>query len=273
MRTIIVTTDFSAEAENATLYAAAAASRMGLKIILFTLQRVSIHALNSRVSARSYDQIIRQFHEMIAEAATKLSEVHKIEVVPYLATGDFYDELESCNFQYNADMVVMGMASKSLEQDLLGNTTTNAIERLSIPVLAVPLAASFTGMGKIMFACDVLRGVQTKVLQQVRDLAKVLGATVEIFHVRDHVMAVQENHLEQENIGLIQSQLSGIQYYYRGVESKRIVEAIKYELEKTNSDLLIMVTHRYGFWNSLVHRSKTRVMAAGANIPLLSLPI
>ncbi|WP_262909187.1 universal stress protein [Chryseobacterium gleum] len=51
MKTIIVCTDFSHEAENATHYAASMAKKNIYKIILFNLQTVSIHALNAQASA------------------------------------------------------------------------------------------------------------------------------------------------------------------------------------------------------------------------------
>ena len=51
MKTIIVCTDFSHEAENATHYAASMAKENKYRIVLFNLQSVSIHALNAQASA------------------------------------------------------------------------------------------------------------------------------------------------------------------------------------------------------------------------------
>lgn len=51
MKTIIVCTDFSHEAENATHYAASMAKENKYRIILFNLQTVSVHALNAQASA------------------------------------------------------------------------------------------------------------------------------------------------------------------------------------------------------------------------------
>jgi hypothetical protein len=34
-----------------------------------------------------------------------------------------------------------------------------------------------------------------------------------------------------------------------------------------------MMPNKYGFWGSLIHRSKTRIMASGSEIPLMSLPL
>ncbi|MNR37414.1 hypothetical protein D3C85_1554260 [compost metagenome] len=62
-------------------------------------------------------------------------------------------------------------------------------------------------------------------------------------------------------------------YYYRNIESTEVIKAIKQEVLDTSTDLLVMVPQKHGFWDSLMHRSKTRAMASGNNIPLLSIPM
>ncbi|MFV0572463.1 MAG: universal stress protein, partial [Xanthomarina gelatinilytica] len=71
----------------------------------------------------------------------------------------------------------------------------------------------------------------------------------------------------------IKEGLSGIRYYFRNVASIQIIDAIHTEVKQMEADLLIMVPYKYGFWDSLVHRSKTRVMASESSVPLLSLPL
>ena len=93
------------------------------------------------------------------------------------------DELERIFKKYNAELVVMGMASNSIEQDIFGNTTTSVILQLKYPVLAVPLKATFQKSKNILFACENIEKVKKKVKQNVKDLARQLEAQIEIFHV------------------------------------------------------------------------------------------
>ena len=58
MRKIIVSTDFSAEAENATVYAAKAAAEHKYELVLFTLYNVSVHAQNTRFSGQVIEDIL-----------------------------------------------------------------------------------------------------------------------------------------------------------------------------------------------------------------------
>lgn len=273
MKRIIIATDFSAEAENAMHFAAAAAAERNYEVILFTLQNISIHALNSRISAEGLDQLILKYQDKLNKAAAKLATDYSITTIPHFAMGDFYEELPKCFEAHNADIVVLGMAQKSLEQDLLGNTTTQSLHRFSFPIMAIPLTVEYQGIKNILFACDMVRGVHKLILEKVKSFAQDFGANVEVFHVSDKVAELKQEKESSMHLEEIQEEFSGISYQYKNVQSNEIVSAIYAEMEVLQADLLIMVPYRYGFWASLVHKSKTRVMASSNSIPLLSLPI
>lgn len=270
MKTIIVATDFSLEADNAMLYLAEAAAEHGFRIVLFNLYNVSIHAQNARVSSQSINDIFHRRETKIQDVAKSLLSVYKIKVSTHVASGDFYEELKRCITNEKADLVTMGMAQKSLEQDLLGNTTTAALHRLKFPVLAIPSTAQYKGIKNILFACDITRGVHVSILENVKKVASQFGAGVEVFLVRKRIEEISEEPIEMK---VIKEGLSGIRYYFRNVASIQIIDAIHTEVKQMEADLLIMVPHKYGFWDSLVHRSKTRVMASESSVPLLSLPL
>lgn len=272
MKKIIVATDFSAEADNAMHYAATAASDGKYEVILFTLQNISIHALNSRISPEALDQLIKKYQEKLNVVSAKLAADYAIKVTPYFAMGDFYEELPKCYEAHHADMVVLGMAQKSLEQDLLGNTTTQSLHRLKFPILAIPLSAKYKSIKNILFACDIVRGVHKQVLENVKSISTDFGAKVEVFHVSNKVAELKQDIIANQ-LAEIRQEFKGISYQYKNVQSNEILKAIKTEMENIQADLLIMVPYRHGFWASLIHKSRTRVMASSNNIPLLSLPL
>lgn len=270
MKRIIVATDFSPAAINAADYAAQGAAERKQELVLFTLYKVSIHALNARSSTDAFAELLALKTAELNLAAANLEHRYGIRVIPKLASGDFYEEIVRCIGEFDAGMLVMGMAEKSLEQDLLGNTTTAAIHRLTIPVMAVPLGAVYHGIKHILFACDMLHGVHESILDRVQEVAAEHGALVEVFYVRQTIERLQREDTERAHLD---EAMQGISYYYHNVQSARIVEAIKQEVIDSKTDLLIMVPHKYGFWDSLVHRSKTRLMASGNQVPLLSIPV
>lgn len=270
MKRILVATDFSVAAENAARYAAQIAAERNCELILFTLYKVSIHVLNARSSINALDEMLALKTKELTLAAERLEKAYGAQVKPHLASGDFYDELTRCIDAYGIGVLVMGMAEKSIEQDLLGNTTTAAIHRIKIPVLAVPQGVSYHGIKHILFACDMLHGVHETVLNRVKSMAMESDAVVEVFYVRDAIEELQRESTERLHIDEVMKEIT---YYYHNVQSARIVGAIKDEVVATQTDLLIMVPQKYGFWDSLIHRSKTRMMASGNLVPLLSIPV
>jgi nucleotide-binding universal stress UspA family protein len=271
--TIIVATDFSDLAENAVEYAAAIARHNNAKLILFNSFVIPMHAANTLLPGSSFQRLLNENEIRLIERSLSLSIAYEIEVGHESTFSFVEDELTDLLVRYDARLVVLGMHTKTLEQDLWGNTTTTAIKKLKFPVLAVPMGARFEGIRKVLFACDVLSGVSEKVLTNVKELALSLNAEVEVFNVN---RVVEE--LKKEGAGLLATNaiddgLEGITYYYKHVRSNAVIKEIEKEIEVFGADMLIMVPKRYGFWASLVHTSKTRIMASGLRIPLLSIPI
>lgn len=274
MKTIIVATDFSAEAENALEYAGAAAKDLNAKIILFSSFSISVHASNARLPATAIERLIDQNNVKLKERAEEVASTYGIEVD--YESGlmlQVSEELAHLYEKHQAEVIVMGMAASSLTQDLFGNTTTAAIMKLKYPVLAVPLGAKYSRIKKILFACDVLRGVQRTILKRIRNFASALEAEVQIFHVQDKVKMLENDTQHLASKVSIDEGLEGISFFYKNVESGTVIEEIKKEIEEFNPDVLIMVPLRYGFWDSLIHRSKTRIMASSSKIPLFSIPV
>lgn len=264
MQSIIVATDFSETANNAFQYAIDAAKVVNGKIVLFHLYQISTHASHSLITAQGLDFLAHKKKDEVMQYAADMASLNGIEIEVAIRMGDFLDELEQVAAQYKSTILVLGMPKKSFEQDLLGNTTTAAIYKLRFPVLAIPESARFTSISRIMYACDLTRGIHTKVLEVVKEYAQMFKAEVLVFYVGEAIK-------KAETITGIDKALDGISYTYKNVFSESVVNAIQQEAESIKADILIMTPYKYGFWSSLLHRSKTRAMASNGKIPLLSL--
>lgn len=270
---IIVATDFSLVADNAVDYAAELCKQFNAKLIIYNAFVVPIHASNSLLSANAFQELLDANSFRLKESAEAVRLNYKIEVEFETTYSFLEDELESLLVKYNADLIVIGMSTKSLEHDLMGNTTTAVIKRLKHPVLAVPLAAKFAGMKKLLFACDVLTGVPVKVLEQIKHLTKDLGSEIEVFYVDKTIEEIKNNGNSIHDINIISDGLDGVTYSHKNVRSNAVIFEIEKEIVTFQAELLIMIPKKYGFWASLVHKSKTRMMASGLGIPLLSIPL
>ena len=173
MKTFIVPTDFSPEAENALEYACSVASGLNARLVLFNSYSFPVHASNARLSAASMKGLEEHNKELLHERAARFSAQCNIDIsYEYGLMVEVTEELDKIVEKYQGDMVIMGMAPKSLAQELFGNTTTSVIMKQKYPVLAVPLGSKYTGLQKILFACDDLDQVPKKILDRIREIEK-----------------------------------------------------------------------------------------------------
>jgi nucleotide-binding universal stress UspA family protein len=268
MKTIIIASDFSNEAENATEYVLNFVKDTPAKLVIFHLHKISIHSQNARLPYTSIQTTIEISHEKVENRIKSLSNKHGLPIEMDWAMGDFYEQLQLSVDRHQADMVVMGMDDKSLEQDLLGSTTTGAIHKIKVPILAIPSKAKYTGIKKVLFAYDIEKGVDVDVLEKVKDVVTKFNAELEVFHVSNTLDKIEKN---KHDLSHVDHQFGDITYMYKEVKSDDVIHEIEKEMKRIHADLLIMVPYEYGFWSSLIHRSKTRVMISGMDAPLLSI--
>jgi nucleotide-binding universal stress UspA family protein len=272
MKTILAATNYTDLAENAVSYAAGIARLNNYKLILLNDFSISAHVANARLSAERVEELIDENRILLESKALLLADEYGIEVLAK-ATFSFIDNaIKEVVSEYQPEMIVMGMEEKSLEQELLGNTTTSIIKKLRSPVLAVPANVKFNIPKKVLFACDVLNGVSEQILAQIKNVALTTQAEVEVLLINETVEELKEMGADTAALNRIDDGLEGIDYYYKNVKSDSIIEGIANELKSVAADLLIMVPEQHGFWGAMVHRSKTRIMASGLNIPLFSIP-
>ncbi|MFG4003300.1 universal stress protein [Flavobacterium aquidurense] len=267
--TIIAATNHSETASNAVVYAAGLAKAIGAKLVLFNAFSLSVHSANSLISANEMQKELDKASSRLDTLSKETADVFKIEVSSYCSFSFLEDELLSVIDAAGADLIVMGMAEQSFEQDLLGNSTTSVIKNINFPVLAVPKNARFHSLKKILYACDALSWSTIKELGWLKGLVENLGMEIEFFNVNQSIQDLKET----DQIGLSsENEFEDEKYIYKTVRSNAVIAEIKKEIIKYNPDILVMVPKKYGFWDSLVHTSKTRMMAAGLEIPLLSFP-
>lgn len=264
MRSILVATDLSPIAQNAMEYAIEIAKKIKGKIILFHLFQVSSHTANSLVGTKSIDEMLDRRRVSFANLAYKLSQEYEIEVEAVVKMGDFLEVVAEVSNSLNCSLLVLGMPPKSFEQDLLGNTTTAAIYKLKMPILAIPESAKFKGINTIFYACDLKRGIHGKVIDTVKQYAENFNATVHVFYIGKALKKL-ENQME------LVAGFEGVNFTYKHIESETIIERIQQEADDLQADLMVMTPNKYSFWASILHRSKTRAMASNGKIPLLSI--
>ncbi|PNW29216.1 universal stress protein [Formosa algae] len=270
MGPIVAATNFSKLSDNAELYAAALAKHFNVKLILFNAFQIPLHASNTLLPAASINDLMQNNIDRLEVTAKQLKTEFDIEVEYKCRYAQLEFNIDDLMCANESSLLVIGMSDKSLEQNLIGNPTTTLISMKKFPVLAIPIHAKFNGMKKILFACDLMQDVPLKTLAKLRQISTKLKSEVTVFYVDK---MIDELKFNKSTLGNIDKELEQVDYLYKNVKSDTVIEEIEREIKTFHSDLLVMIPREYGFWESLIHKSKTRVMASGLNIPLLSIPV
>ena len=271
MKTIIVATNYSNEANNAVNYGAELASHLNSKLILFNSFELSVHASNALLPGSSIRKLIAENNDRLKNIAHDLSVKYGITVDYISRTSDLMEELDFQVKRLNAGLVVMGM--KDVHSGFVPfSSTANAIHHAKFPILTVPEDVCFEGLSKILFAFNTDCIEEANKLPVLMDFAAHFKAEIQVCHV-EKSMQPAINEVSENGFSFnTEAILSKTEHSYKEVNDENVLRGIENLIKNWGSDLLVMVPHKYGFWESIWHKSKTIQMAKRTRIPLLTLP-
>jgi nucleotide-binding universal stress UspA family protein len=269
MKTIIVATDYSLNANNALQYAAELATYTKSKLILFNSYTLPVHASNTLLSANVVEELIGSNEEYLENIAEETSNKYDIEVDYFTRLSNFEEELDDLVLTTKAELVVMGMHENDWSDSIIGNTTTAVIRHANYPVLVIPQTAFFKPTKKILFAFDSDCIYPKNKLSVFKEIANCFHAEVQVFHVetvqhRKNLNAIPANEVLKS--------LNECDPSYKDVYISDVIAGIEKGIDEFGADLVVMVPHKLTFWEALGYSSKTRKMALRTNVPLLVLP-
>jgi hypothetical protein len=105
------------------------------------------------------------------------------------------------------------------------------------------------------------------------EIAAYFKALVQVCHIEKKGNSTAVNKEEAaNNAAIVERLLNEVNYSYKDVAANDVIKGIETEAKDFNADLLVMVPHKYGFWEGILHKSKTSRMTHRTHIPLLALP-
>lgn len=273
MKTIIVPVDYSINAKNAALYALHLAKRMEAKLVLLHVFNLPVLLTNSLARTFPLEELKQQHQTKLSLLAIELREKNDVPIELVALPGHITEELPAFVKEKSASLVVMGMQKKSMAERLLsGSITASVLQLASFPVLIVPFGSTFHPIKHLLFACDYPSLSGHNKLGLLKDIAWAFGAEVQVLNIEEPELVsvkVQERSKGGQHLDRL---LKGTKHYYTFVQEENIIEGIESGLKNGESDLLVMVPRKHGFWETLLGQSNTYKMAYHTHIPLLALP-
>jgi nucleotide-binding universal stress UspA family protein len=272
MKTILVPTDFSANAKTAVQYAAGLAAQLKSKIILF--HSVPVQVAVAEVPAwYEPEQGLLEYYEykMDKEARQlRIDNGYRFEVEVVCRKGSLSQNLHDLIPEKEVNLVVMGFKGASSWLDkLIGTVTSSFIKDTVCPVLIVPGQVAPALPRRVAYAADFEHQEQV-FLRQLLEVTTPLQAQVSIVHVQTRPgvdLAVEEQALADIN-----QAFPGNDFAFAEIRQEDVAAGLEAFVAENRMDVLALASRERGFLEDLFHTSITDRLVLHPAIPLLVLP-
>jgi nucleotide-binding universal stress UspA family protein len=273
MKTILVPTDFSANATHALNYAIEFVKHQNAKLIL--LHAYHIDFANSYVPVNLIEQDVqkaeKESNKKLNAIAAKIHHTHKIPC-EYISRQDMaVDAITELAKEKNIDLIIMGTKGASgLPGILFGSNTARVIEKAPCPVIAVPEGATFKTIKRITYASDYNHS-DIEAIEKVVAIAKSYKAQLNVLHITEERQLTEE---EKENMQKfmenVQAKVAYNNLSFQIFHSENIEQKLEEYLEEESTDLLVMSTHQRNLLDKIFGKSVTKNLAFHTTVPLMA---
>lgn len=272
MKTILVPTDFSKNADNAIKYAAAIAKKENAKIIL-------LHAFYFVYTSPDVPALfVSETNEIIEQAAEKKLKTicsgiikSKVECEYLNKQGPAVYTILEVIEKKKPDLVIMGTKGASgIKKMLIGSTTTKIIEKAKSPVISVPEDAKFRGIKKIIYATDY-QSSDIEALKKLVEIAKLFHAEIIVIHASDEEFNIYSGETYLDDFkDRVRRKVRYEKISYKLIFGKQLEQVLQKQVTELQPDLLAMSTQYRNVFEKLFWASMTKKMAYHSEVPLMA---
>lgn len=165
-------------------------------------------------------------------------------------------------------MGVSGLNHLNRDDKAVGKHTREILSIKEIPLLAVPRFVKFHPVKKIVFSTDLKYVEVNFPIVDLRKMIEQLGASLQVVYV--DVPTQKLGIEEQENaIEIVKANLEGVDYSFEIIEAEEDVSRGLLDFaQQQHSDLIILASKDYTFFNRLFHNSVSRQVLKSAQVPV-----
>lgn len=269
MKTILVPTDFSSNANNALKYANAFAQVTNSKIVLLHAY-IPILGNYNRIPGIVAEENARVKKESQKKLENLCNKYVTVSCDNLITIGDPIDKILYVSRKAKFDLIIMGTHGVSgLRQILFGSNTSGVISKSTVPVLAIPQRYRFRKIDTIVYASDLKNTFNE--LKHIIPIAKKTDATIEILNLN-----YDYNNTDDEKQTIVKKIKSLSYKKIKFIEEKpaldqTIAEQLKKYLVKHKPQILVMFPEEKSWFYKIFVSSKTEEMANQLKLPLLSI--
>jgi nucleotide-binding universal stress UspA family protein len=274
MKTILVPTDFSATAKNATLYAMGLAKQIGAtKVVLYNAYEAVVPSITIDPTMPSIMPVDLETFKSISETGLKVfaddisqASDSTITIEQLCNLNTLVNGISEAITITGAEIVVMGITGgNALEENLIGSNTVNVAKAITAPLIIVPPNAAFKTIEEITLAVDLKKVATTTPVAPLQKLLDTIQAKLFVLHVNDG----EDDADKDEQMVILNSLLQGYNPQYFFVNNISFIDGINEFVNSKNVDLLVTIPKKHGWFETIFKRSHTKLLAFHSHVPLM----
>lgn len=273
MESIIIPTDFSENANNATRFAMHLNKKLNAEVHLFHSYVLPVYATDVPVISPDLASVKSDSMASIQKLKSWLGKEfpesqEKIHVS--ISAGYPDTEIPDISKTERASLVVMGTTGASgLKDAIFGTNTASVIGKLDCPLLVVPEGARFKDIKKIVFSTNFAEN-DTENVESIINFAKYFDSEVILLHIAKGNLNIPFEYNSIETFCQRMKDAYGFEKLsFKLMENPNVEEGIEQFIHEVNGDLLVMTNRHRLVFQKLFDRSLTRKMALHTHIPLM----
>jgi len=270
MKTILVATDFSSAALNATNYAADMALAINADLVLLHIYQIPVNyiempvAVNEEYMQQHAEKNINKIKEQLTRKTSG-----KLNIETEVRMGILFPELKNVCERIKPYTVIIGsQGTTAAERLFFGSHAVYAMTHLMWPLITVPPEANFSSIKKIGLACDFDKVMDTTLINEIKMLVKDFNAELHILNTGKKDVFKPEVVFESS---LLLEILKALKPDYHFITNENTDESIMDFAEKNHIDLLVVFPKRHGLLDNLIHKSHTKRLVLQSHVPVMAL--
>ncbi|MEO7800575.1 MAG: universal stress protein [Ginsengibacter sp.] len=270
MYKVLIATDFSKAARNATLYGLQLAKEINARIILFNAFNIPTPATGLNVGISRFS-VWTQIDQKIKTEAETFRYLNMPSMETLCDEGNPVKAIRNVAKKNEVDFIVIGMKGSGKNfRKIFGSTATSLAKQTKIPVIIIPESAIFLTLKNIAFANDA-------VINSDKEVPKNLKKIIDLFKSKLKVVkVVEDKHTEVlrtfNNADDLKKNIYSFDTAFEYPASTDVRDALNTFIKKHHCDMLVMMPHKHDFIERLFKKSETEDMIFHTSIPLLVLP-
>jgi nucleotide-binding universal stress UspA family protein len=270
MYKIIIATDFSKAAMNAAESAMKLAAVLNSEVLLLHAYSVPLSPPESFVIVSS-DEIKTIAEQFLRKEMDRLRQIEKLNISFKAVEGDWISAIHEITMDDREYLLITGNKMKKNKIEyVFGDSNTDLMNRLKIPVLMIPEKWEFKKINKMVLALEKSTDFNLSSVDFISKLGLLFP--VKLFIVK--VLEPNETIMDELSFrsSLLTSKLKHMGLEYVFPRSSNPASELETFVKDQDIDLLVLQSHQHHFIDRLFNRSEARKLVSHSAIPVLLFP-